>query len=184
MEEGSNYPRPPAVSPRKTPAWVTATLSVVLPLLLLLIVWPVGSNGKASSIRVACLSNLKQLSVATILYAGDFDDHMPSMPNWTDALVPYHKSSDLNFCPAANPTQERRSVYYAMNGYALGSKIGLASDAKTVLIFDSTSNVKNAVGGRALLPREGRHQGQTNLAFADSHVRSFFPNDPVWNSLP
>jgi prepilin-type N-terminal cleavage/methylation domain-containing protein/prepilin-type processing-associated H-X9-DG protein len=68
---------------------VIAIIAILAALLL-----PVLSKAKASAQRTTCLSNLKQISLAVHLYAGDNHDALPSVPD-TDA---YFDGIGTNCC--------------------------------------------------------------------------------------
>ena len=82
---------------------VIAIIAILAALLL-----PALSGAKLRSQRVNCLSNLKQLSLAHVLYIGDFDDDIPSLFGegfylpWENALSPYvGGNKSVALCPAA-----------------------------------------------------------------------------------
>ena len=95
---------------------VIAILGIVLAILL-----PVFATVRRKSYESSCLSNLKQLGAATLLYAQDYDDHFPfggdnidrfgwigsdweedakSLKLMPDLLLPYTKTREVWHCPA------------------------------------------------------------------------------------
>ena len=56
---------------------------------------------------LTCVSNLRNLATASLMYAQDYDGSFPlnaqypksSAFNWDSALIPYHKSKALYHCP-------------------------------------------------------------------------------------
>ncbi len=114
-------------------------LLVVIAIIAILaaILFPVFAQAKSSAKKAACLSNLRQIGTAFVMYMTDEDDRMPdrrdlkqSLPGgwkpWTTwptsdprggwALVvlhPYTKNDDIWTCPS-------------MNGGALGSAVQVA----------------------------------------------------------
>jgi prepilin-type N-terminal cleavage/methylation domain-containing protein/prepilin-type processing-associated H-X9-DG protein len=108
------------------------------------ILFPVFSQAKAAAKRAACLSNLRQIGAAMLMYETDFDDRLPdrrdlkiSLPGgfkpWTTwppsdpragwaavVLYPYTRNDDLWSCPSAdgifpNTVQVKQPVSSAAN---------------------------------------------------------------------
>src|SRR5262249_42915679 len=64
---------------------------IVVICILAALLLPVLSAAKERAIRVKCLSNVKQITTASLSYAGDNRDRMPSVnPAITDTLWPFH----------------------------------------------------------------------------------------------
>ncbi|MEA3401690.1 MAG: DUF1559 domain-containing protein, partial [Armatimonadota bacterium] len=87
-------------------------LLVVIAIIAILaaILFPVFSRAREKARQASCLSNLKQIGLATIMYATDYDDTMPltCMPHAGtpgriygdrryvhELLLPYMKNDDL-----------------------------------------------------------------------------------------
>ncbi len=145
--------------------------------------------------RATSQSNLKQLSLAIIQYAFDHDNHLPDADKWVDEILPYWNNvkddsfhvENLFRDPSA-PVGEKYS--YAFNRTLSGAVIDVPTQpsgvldsirsreggetspaASTVLLFESTTGVKNASDTGLSVPKPGRHLGGTDYAFADGHVR-------------
>lgn len=136
--------------------------------------FPWGEETKEQAKRRACLSNVKQRSLALIMYAEDSGERFPMGVRWMDATASYLKqpSDDQGFdrtlrCPA---------VFNLGFGYAFNS--GLSQEKSpsrpeaTPLIYDSTQLGRNAVDRFTSLPRPARHEGRDNVADADGHAKS------------
>lgn len=77
--------------------------------------------------RTGDLSNLKQIGLALILYAGDYDDQVPLVrmaetqpTTWVDTLQPYSKARLLNLSPLDNSPHwatGARWTSYGLNAY-------------------------------------------------------------------
>jgi prepilin-type N-terminal cleavage/methylation domain-containing protein/prepilin-type processing-associated H-X9-DG protein len=98
----SNVGTPTAVrrrSPRPTPGFTLIELLVVIAIIAILaaILFPVFAQARAKARQAACQSNMKQLGVAFLAYAQDYDESFPVLysfepifPNSWDALIkPY-----------------------------------------------------------------------------------------------
>lgn len=96
-------------------AFTLPELLVVLAIVTILasVLFPVFRYAKASAYRVTCLSNFKQLHLATQSYVIDWDDrmmpvnHQPSAPanssndrTWVQLTLPYAKAFSIYNCPS------------------------------------------------------------------------------------
>ncbi|MEI7987200.1 MAG: hypothetical protein WCI55_16375 [Armatimonadota bacterium] len=93
-------------------------LSYIIPIVLLcglgallIPVYPGGGSGSPGS---SCISNLKQLGLATAMYASDNNDAIPinysfdgveSQTKYMEAIFPYTKNKQILLCP-----QEQRNI--------------------------------------------------------------------------
>jgi len=92
-------------------------LLVVIAIIAILaaILFPVFAQAREKARAVACLSNLKQVGMATRMYSQDYDEVL--VPNylftsgsyrawWPDILAPYVKNQDVFVCPSySEPTR-------------------------------------------------------------------------------
>jgi prepilin-type N-terminal cleavage/methylation domain-containing protein/prepilin-type processing-associated H-X9-DG protein len=117
-------------------------LLVVIAILALLaaLLFPVFAQARSAARRSTCVSNLKQLGVAFLMYAGDYDDTLPqaggdsdSFAAWVDynspdqrgGIYPYVRQfsragASVYRCPNGLPDTSRFSSIsstYAMNDY-------------------------------------------------------------------
>jgi len=97
-------------------------LLVVIAIIAILaaILFPVFAQARENARKTACLSNLKQLGTALMMYAQDWDETFPFWRTkchndpqyppgglfWTEQLMPYVKNADVFRCPSAR--EERR----------------------------------------------------------------------------
>lgn len=81
--------------------------------ILAAILFPV-YTGNGHSPKTSCISNLKQLSLAVMIYTGDHDDSWPidysfdgpeKQTKFVDATLPYLKNKEIYLCP-----QEQRDI--------------------------------------------------------------------------
>lgn len=146
-------------------------LVLVLIVFGLLIGWaivaPILQAARPISPATACLSNLKQSSLALILYAGDENDRFAPRDHWMDASYPYTKTEAIWHCP----TVPKGAYGYAFNGALSGAKAPKDA-ASTPLVYDSVNPIRNASDLVASLPLPGRHKGKNNVGYADGHART------------
>lgn len=85
-------------------------LLVVIAIIAILaaILFPVFARAREKARQSSCLSNLKQLGLAALAYAQDYDEILPKARNWNhqfgvwpSSLYPYVKNSQVYICPSA-----------------------------------------------------------------------------------
>ncbi|MBI1332236.1 MAG: prepilin-type N-terminal cleavage/methylation domain-containing protein [Armatimonadetes bacterium] len=96
-------------------AFTLIELLVVIAIIAILaaILFPVFAQAKQAAKATSCLSNLKQLDLAFIMYQGDNDDSFPlssygtptSFVLWHDIIDPYVKNKQVWLCPCSNVKQ-------------------------------------------------------------------------------
>jgi len=119
--------------------------------------------------RATCLSNLKQLVLAMIMFAQDYEEHLPNADVWMDSLDPYVKSiKPLIHCPSDKAHQ----YSYAMNSQIASKSIGSFDDpVNTIAIFESNSGKKNAADPLTSLCKPPRHGNGNCFAYVDGHAK-------------
>ncbi|WP_324199255.1 DUF1559 domain-containing protein [Chthonomonas sp.] len=108
-------------------AFTLIELLVVIAIIAILaaILFPVFAQAREKARSISCLSNLKQIGLATMMYAQDYDETFfqlpwhrkpgdtgcPPNPNapcptvwWSDLLMPYIKNQAIFSCPSNNDT--------------------------------------------------------------------------------
>ncbi|MGI4787420.1 MAG: hypothetical protein ACRYFS_01075 [Janthinobacterium lividum] len=135
---------------------------------------------------IVSLSNLRQIGLALIMYAEAHDDYLPAADGWVDALLPQWAGvKDPNFHAAElfrDPmAPEGQRWNYAFNRALSGVKLGSIKDpATTVVLFESTSGLKNTSDTGQSLPHPGRHAGGDYYVFADGRAK-WFPDGAKLN---
>lgn len=139
----------------------------------------------------ACLSNIKQIGIAIVMYEADFDDHYPRVGPWMDEILPDMKSEDMFRCPQApsKPGEGKKVYGYAMNRPLAGRDAShIKQPATAIVLFDSANLERNVMGGPSLLPKPGRHVSRengpgNNVGYADTHSK-WRPERQEWSREP
>ena len=142
-------------------AFTLVELLVVIAIIAILasILFPVFARARENARKTSCLSNLKQISLAFIQYAQDYDERYPLTSfgatniSWTVGAQPYMKSTQLFRCPsdnadvwktpAAPPTTNYFTTSYLMNAWMAGTapytnQSAIQSTSKVVLLTESS----------------------------------------------
>lgn len=130
------------------------------------ILLPAITRVKTQAMSVMSQNNLKQLSVAAIIYSEDNDGELPPSESWPEALRPYYQSEKLLQSPF-NPEAGRA---YAMNANLDGLNMREMEQPSMVVLFFECRFGSPAGGGRELLPEQPRSRVDYQIAFLDGHV--------------
>jgi len=135
------------------------------------ILFPVFARAREKARQASCMSNLKQIGLAQLMYATDYDDVLAPADDWPGRLMPYMRNEDILVCPAdsrADPhSYGEWPLSYTMNGWVGGHALGaISSPPETALVYDGTRVY--ATEEPAI---EFRHNAGANVAFVDGHVK-------------
>jgi len=167
-------------------------LLVVIAIIAILaaILFPVFAKAREKARQTSCLSNLKQIATATLMYAQDYDETMPRYYHATPinftaqtSLQPYMKNEQLWVCPSGSalfhyywdsgwvgaPAEIKGSYGYNqhLNAYILAdidkpAETGVWADCQDRLVILHENSRYRTVD---------RHNGGGNLAFVDGHAK-------------
>jgi hypothetical protein len=132
--------------------------------------FPTFSQARNAARTASCSSNLKQLSVALMMYATDYDNVLPPAERWTDGARVYSSDPGVLECPAAPGTP----------GYAYNSLLDrkplsrIWTPGEQPMLFDSTAARPNAADAlKTYVARHPKSSGPVGVvAFADGSVRT------------
>jgi hypothetical protein len=152
----------------------------------------------------SCMSNVKQIAQALIMYQQDFDDRMPRVTlgkkgmaggsyGWADVVHPYTKSSSVLQCPAESRAAQDDPMKpgytdYWLNTNVSGMSYNTAAAPEKLLILgdgDGGSPLSNARYNLNKLPKSWistpnsparRHFDTGCYAFHDGHAKRLAPS--------
>jgi prepilin-type processing-associated H-X9-DG protein len=128
---------------------------------------PMIAGAREDAQQSACMSNLKQLGLAFMMYLQDREGLLPE-ENWVAEVMPYINNAKVFVCPS----REHLPVGYALNEKIVGMDINaLEASPQTVLAFESNVGGEAPVGGADDVPPEGVHNSGINVLYADGHVK-------------
>ncbi|MEA3399768.1 MAG: DUF1559 domain-containing protein [Armatimonadota bacterium] len=188
-------------------------LLVVIAIIAILaaILFPVFARAREKAKQSSCLSNVKQLGLACVMYAQDYDDHLPcvqmryghSTDYWFEVVQPYIKNTDILRCPSAPQQYPGYGWNYPHAGYRLDlnhqvNRSQIEFPAEMMLFGDSdpegaSSWVRLYLYCAVRWPFPPgirnetnviatRHNGGANFAFADGHAKWRMTNSVTGSS--
>jgi len=177
-------------------------LLVVIAIIAILaaILFPVFAKARAKAGQVSCLSNVRQLGMAVLMYAQDYGGHLPiavtCKPDfsycWTaiELLEPYVMSGAIRFCPSDIYGSVDLSAYPGLGRYSYGwNKEAFAYmvpgvPAGEVVSLDQIPYPSDTTTfwdghqvGMAVLT-DHRHNEGANVSFLDGHAKWYHRDQP------
>lgn len=143
---------------------IAVGICVALGLLLFLLSIPIVRKSKAASTQSSCSSNLRQSALACLMYAADYDDHLPRDTDWEAVIYPYVKNRSIFVCPAA-----KNEKGYVRNPRLSDVEMNtIARPAECLLMWDAGAPVPGTtVPVGCTSPRHGTYD---NFSFTDGHM--------------
>lgn len=124
-------------------------------------------GGSRSSIAGRCVNNIKQLTLAQLMYASDHDERLPLATTWYTAIYPTYVKTPDRACPLAPGGQYGYAMLDRMSGLDTAQ---VKDPASEVLIIESAACLPNAHGDESLAPRPGRHAGKNMVGYLDGRA--------------
>ncbi len=180
-------------------------LLVVIAIISILasILFPVFSKAREKARTTSCLANVKQLGLAVLMYAQDYDEQLPAGHYYIDAtnwiawahlIFPYVRNNQVYTCPSDKTLNFDNAVIndgtpggYGYNDYLYWMSLGIFGDPVNIVVLaDSTyysmwhghtDPPPNQTAGNFATP-EPRHNEGANCAFLDSHAK-WFKSDAI-----
>lgn len=139
-----------------------------------------GNPASGTKVTALCVSRLREVARAQLLYASDHDDFFAPPSAWVDATWRYVGKKDpgeltesVFKCPAVS--LKRDGGYgYGFNSELRGKPTQAIGNLDAVpLVFDSRALHRNAAGPPASAMAEGRHNGGKDnvVAYANGSVK-------------
>jgi prepilin-type N-terminal cleavage/methylation domain-containing protein/prepilin-type processing-associated H-X9-DG protein len=178
-------------------------LLVVIAIIAILaaILVPVFNKAREKARQTSCVSNLKQMSLAVLMYAQDYDETFPGgagmgsdgagtvtwAPAWWAAIQPYVKNTQIYVCsshgaaPAAYDTGW--PISYGCNPSFMGWRVGaelaqVDNNAETIMLGEKNigdypvyPSDTDPAGPLGPFRVDCRHNEGANYAFMDGHVK-------------
>ncbi|NLO06682.1 MAG: DUF1559 domain-containing protein [candidate division WS1 bacterium] len=178
-------------------------LLVVIAIIAILaaILFPVFARAREKARQASCLSNVKQLGLAAMMYAQDYDETLPpaitgnvaGLVTTYELLVPYAKNRQLERCPSDPEGAIDFSTWglgrysYAWNkelfSYRLPAHIPGPPAVPVVCLAqvpypsETTTFADGLLEGQIVLTAH-RHNEGANVAFLDGHAKWHGRNSP------
>jgi prepilin-type processing-associated H-X9-DG protein len=181
-------------------------LLVVIAIIAILsaILFPVFVRARERADTTVCLSRMKQLGLAFMMYGQDHDQVLPQTYQWKSRLQSYIKQFEINRCPSRPYLYEPTDYWFYGQGYNIGSLDGsivgcneqplgrIKSPSRKILVAEwdrcNAGPPLNAAGDLAPsgLVMGGStsywavcrtHHGGSNVLFCDGHAKWMRPEE-------
>ncbi len=158
------------LGPRKGFTLIELLVVIAIIAILAAILFPVFARAREKAQQTSCLSNVKELMLAFLMYSEDNDGRSPlcvynsgTTDFWYDSMMPYMKNTQILRCPS----DDSHSVGYAPHNY-------------WGYYHMYTRSVTSAYGGSVKLSIL-RYPAETSaFAEADGPGNSCFNSDGTW----
>jgi prepilin-type processing-associated H-X9-DG protein len=145
----------------------TSALFLLLIPLYAAMLLPALAKAKGRAQSIACMNNLRQLSMGVLMYTQGNGNKYPPSDQWCDAVRVNVGSAKVFQCPG--DSQGSRSDYALNQNLSELPMNKVKNAARTVMIFECDGGW-NQRGGRESALKASRHAGGVMVGFADGHV--------------
>jgi prepilin-type processing-associated H-X9-DG protein len=145
---------------------VSGVFLLMLPILAGLLL-PALAKAKNKATAITCMNNLRQLGLAARMYAGEYNELLPSAANWCDGLQQYVASGKSFQCPLGDQSQR---CHFGFNAQLSGADLSKIEFPVTTVLFFETDGGWNVSGGREMVLTRPRHPRTVAMGFVDGHV--------------
>lgn len=192
---------------RRNRGFTLIELLVVIAIIAILaaILFPVFAKARENARKSNCQSNFKQLSLAVLQYAQDYDECMPRYHDgvryWTVYAQPYLKNTNVYRCPSISGTAQYGSGYncWYISRSTVTTLAAIQQPSDTLMIVDSIDTYQSAKPPSRACGCSGpnaqqkadcflapRHSDGVNVAWCDGHVKwmkvdLLLKDDTLWD---
>ncbi|HAZ64218.1 MAG TPA: hypothetical protein DCZ72_11505 [Armatimonadetes bacterium] len=170
-------------------AFTLIELLVVIAIIAILaaILFPVFAKAREKARQASCSSNEKQLALAMLQYAQDYDELLPRgwtaatadapSRDWSNDVDPYIKSKEVWKCPSANQLAKAYGYSFWLATSTGRPLAQIDMPARTCLFNEIPVNVDRSMPWGSNNPGEERfypaprHTEGMNMGFADGHIK-------------
>lgn len=149
-------------------------LLVVIAIIAILaaILFPVFAQAREAARKTQCTSNMKQMGLATMMYAQDYDGGYPSVYDdtsgqriiWADKIRPYIKNRDIFACPSG---PNRVTLNPAAGGYPADN---VQATMYQMNMADGTHFPEGTYGSYPVTEAQFAHPASTAIFFESSNA--------------
>lgn len=122
-------------------------------------------NASRKAQKSACLSNLKQVGLACLMYTQDYDERWAPAARWCDCTRPYLRNDEVYVCPVLPGARCGYTLNARLGGIRLGE---IARPQETPAAFDGMGGWNRSGGIDDIIYR---HDNEAITVFADGHAR-------------
>jgi len=158
-------------------------LLVVIAIIAILaaILFPVFARAREKARQSSCLSNIKQMTLGSLMYCQDYDEMFHTYDYWYNFITPYVKNTQIFVCPSLhNQPRGYGFNYLYLRWQALAM---VASPSETLIYVDTGRNDSDALYIPAhvnppsqdtyasICRPDPRHNGGCNIGWVDGHAK-------------